>query len=123
MDNRVRLEIDSVTKHEDNWDLKFFYNSHDKQTLLKLVEPFNDLIVASKTFFMNNLEDIFYMRISPIKKENAKKYIEDILSSDNEALLQTQIDDETLQRLCMFKIKVMKEGVVGFHSLEEMYDE
>lgn len=122
MDNRIFLELDSVVKYEDNWDIKLFYSPKDNKQLLELIKPFDDFIVAKKTYNLNSLEDVFHFRIGSSNHSNPKQMIEDILSNDNEAILQAAIDCPILSKLCMFKIKVMREGKVGVNNFDNVED-
>lgn len=138
MDNRVHLEISTIEEKKDEkvtiqvimahaanaptipgtqWDLKFFYPPNQQKVLEEKIAEFKDkLYTAYKTYNLNEFENVFYMRTQGINKSKTEtiKLIKEILKDDNNALLNSAIDDPTLVHLCKFKMKVMIKDKVGY---------
>jgi len=126
VDDRIVLEIDSVEYKNDSWEVKFFLSKQDEKKITELIKPFESKLFKNyKIFNLDEIESVLYTRLNEIKTKDPKDIIYNILKDDNEAILQSQIEDSTLKELCMFKFKVMKFEHFGHGILEEveLYDD
>lgn len=92
---------------------RFFLNDEDEEPLKEHLKQFKDkLYTGYKIYKANEFETFFGFLTLEISLKPTKKTLKlfnDILTDDNEAILNAQDNEEFVRTLCDFKLRVMEK--------------
>lgn len=92
---------------------RFFLNDEDEEQLKEHLKQFKDKLYSGyKIYKANEFETFFgFVSVDSHQKPTKKtfKLFNDILTDDNEAILNAQDSDEFIRMLCDFKLRVMEK--------------
>ena len=135
-DGRIPLELDSFNREESYNDnchyiFKFYYpTALDKELHEDILSYKDKVYVSMKTYEVCTGQNVLTFR-SPdfdMPKKEAKKAIEEILRTDNGALLNTMHPVEFIKDLAGFKIRFVRKEQFSFEDMfganpDNLFDE
>lgn len=125
-DDRIPLELDSFTRNE-NWSdddssytFKFFYPSSLDKELHEHMVPYKDKLYDKMTTYeVCPGQNVLTFRTPNfvMPKKDAAKVINEILRTDNGALLNTMHPIEFIKDLAGFKIRVFRKEQFTYEDM------
>ena len=136
-DDRIPLELDSFTRNEhwsddsSTYTFKFFYPSSLEKELREHMTAYKDKVFTKMTTYEVCSGQNVITFISPtftMPKKEAAKVINEILRTDNGALLNTMHPVEFIKDLAGFKIRVFRKEQFTFEDMfganpDNLFDE